>query len=157
MLETAANYKIIKDQETRVFVKNLFQSYSVSFSSHQKARLNPSGQLFSQFVSSCLSHRDHKREHKTPVTMYVALKLCSNVRSNTTTNHLFHLEISISYDRVLSITKSFYEVLRRNYVQHNIFLPNNLGKGCCVVLVKDKIASSNLVKSHYNGTSISLL
>ena len=66
----------------------------------------------------------------------------------TLIDHLVHLGISISYDRVLSITKSLCEILRRNYVQHNIFLPTNLKKGCFFVLVKDNIdknVSSNLV------------
>ena len=107
-----------------------------------------------------LNHRHHKTERETPVTMYVGLKLYSTLRSKTIIDHLFHLGISISYDGVLSITKSLYEVLHRNYVQHIIFLPTNLKKGYFVVLVKDNIdknASSNLVKSHYHRTSISLL
>ena len=86
-----------------------------------------------------LNHRHNKRERGTPVTMYVGLKLYSTVRSKTIIDHLFYLGISISYDRVLSITKSLYEVLRRNYVQHNIFLLTHLTKGCFVVLAKDNI------------------
>ena len=106
-----------------------------------------------------LNHCHHRRERETPVTMYVGFKLYSTVRSKTIIDHLFHLGISISYDRVLSITKSLYEVLRRNCVQQNIFLPTNLEKGCFIVLVKgniDKNASSDLFRSHYHGTSISL-
>ena len=107
-----------------------------------------------------LNHRHHKTERETPVTMYVGLKLYSTAKSKTIIDHLFHLGISISYDGVLSITKSLYEVLHRNYVQHIIVLPTNLKKGYFVVLVKDNVdknASSNLVKSHYHRTSISLL
>ena len=66
----------------------------------------------------------------------------------------------ISYDRILSITKSIYETLRGNYARYGIFLPINLKKGCFVILVKDNIdknAKANLVKSHYHGTSIYLL
>ena len=76
-----------------------------------------------------LKHRHHKREHKTPVTMYVGLKY-STVRSKIIIDHLFHLGISLSYDRMLSIIKFLY-------VQQNIFLPTNLKKGYFVVLVKD--------------------
>ena len=107
-----------------------------------------------------LNRRHHKKERETSVTMYVGLKLYSTVRSKTIIEYLFHLGISISYDRILSITKSIYEVLRRNYVRHGIFLPRNLRKGCFVILVKDNIdknASANLVHSHYHGTSVSLL
>ena len=39
------------------------------------------------------------------------------------------------------------------------FIPTNLRKGCFVIFVKDKIDKNkaNLIKSHYHGTSISLL
>ena len=95
-----------------------------------------------------LNQRHHKRVRETPVTMYVDLELYSTLRAKTIIDHLFHLEILISYDRVLSITQSLHGVLCRNYVQHNIFLLTNLKKGCFVVLVKDNIdknALSNLV------------
>ena len=58
-----------------------------------------------------LNHSHYKRERKTPITMYVGLKLYSAVRSKAIVDHLFHLGISILYDRVLSITKSLYEGL----------------------------------------------
>ena len=106
------------------------------------------------------NHHHHKRKSETPVTMYVSLKLYSTVRSKTILGRLFHLGISIFHDTVLSIKKSLYELLPRNYVQHNIFLTTNLKNVCFVVLVKDNIdknASSNLIKYHYHGASISLV
>ena len=41
-----------------------------------------------------------------------------------------------------------------------MFIPTNLRKGCFVIFVMDNIdknALANLIKSHYHGTSISLL
>ena len=66
----------------------------------------------------------------------------------------------MSYNRVLSITKSLYDALSQNYFREGTFIPTNLRKGCFVIFVKDNIdknASANLIKSHYHGTSISLL
>ena len=70
------------------------------------------------------------------------------------------LGICVSYNRVLSITKSLYDALSQNYSREGTFIPTNLRKGCFVIFVKDNIdknASANLIKSHYHGTSISLL
>ena len=109
---------------------------------------------------SNLNHRHHKKERETPVSIYLGLKLYSTIGSRVTIDYMFHLGLCISYPRVLSITKSVYEALCKNYARHGIFLPSNLKKGCFVILVKDNIdknASSNLVHSHYHGTSISLL
>ena len=54
LLKNKSNYEIIKDQETRV-IKNLFESYSVSFNIHQKAGLKPSRQLLSQLERTYLN------------------------------------------------------------------------------------------------------
>ena len=104
--------------------------------------------------------RHHEKERETAVTIYTGLKLYSTVRSRTLIDHLFQLGLCISYDRILSITKSLYESLRETFHKHCIFLPGNLRKGCFVVSVKDNIdknASVNLAPSHFHGTGISLL
>ena len=107
-----------------------------------------------------ITHRRHKKERETSVSIYIGLKIYSTVRSRTLIQYLLELGICISYDRILSITKFVYESLRSNFARHGIFLPTNLRKGCFVVQVKDNInknATANLVQSHYHGTSISLL
>ena len=112
----------------------------------------PTGQL--------LNRRHHKKERETPISIYTGLKLYSTVRSRSIIDQLFNLGICISYPRILSITKSLYESLRITFATHGLFLPAHLKQGCFVVLVKDNIdknAAANLIKSHYHGTSISLL
>ena len=107
-----------------------------------------------------LTARHHKKERESPVPLYIGLKLYSTVRSRSLIQHLFELGVCVSYDRILSITKSIYENLRHNYDLHGIFLPTSVKKGCFVVLVKDNIdknATANLIQSHYHGTSLSLL
>ena len=110
--------------------------------------------------SRCLNHRHHHKERETYVALYFGLKLYSVVSSRTIIDYLFSLGICISSDTILSITKSIYEVLRKSYSRHRLFLPRHLKKKCIVILVKDNIEKNvfpNLIHSYYHGTSISLL
>ena len=93
------------------------------------------------------------------INIYVGSKLYSTVRSQTLIDCLFPLGICISYDRILSITKSLYEALRIALGHYKIFLPKNLKKNCFTVSAKDNIdknATANLAQSHFHGTGISL-
>ena len=101
----------------------------------------------------------HDKEKETSINIYVGLKLYSTVRSRTLVYCLFQFCICISYDRILSITKSLYEALRTTFGHYKILLPTNLKKGCFTVSAKDNIdknATTNLVQSHFHGTDISL-
>ena len=75
-----------------------------------------------------LDNRHHDNEKKTSINIFIGLKLYSTVRSRTLVDCLFQLGICISYDRILSITKSLYEALRTSG-RYKIFLPTNLKKG----------------------------
>ena len=102
-------------------------------------------------------HRD--KEKVSSVNICVGLKLYSIVRSRTLIDCLFQLGICISYDRILSITKSLYEALRITFGHYKIFLPKNLETSCFTVSAKDNIdknATANLAQSHFHGTGISL-
>ena len=106
-----------------------------------------------------LDNRHHDKEKETPVNIYVGLKLYSTVRSRTLIDCLFQLGICISYDRILSITKSFYEALRITFGHYKIFLPTDLKKDCFTVSAEDNIdknITANLVQSYFHGTGISL-
>ena len=106
-----------------------------------------------------LDNRHRDKEEETSVNIYVGLKLYSTVRSRTLIDCLFQLGICISYDKILSITKSLYEALRNAFSQYKVFLPTNLKKGCFTMSAKDNIdknATANLVRSHVHGTGISL-
>ena len=93
------------------------------------------------------------------INIYVGSKLYSTVRSQTLIDCLFPLGICISYDRILSITKSLYEALGTTFGHYKVFLQTNLKKGFFTVFAKDNIdknATANLVQSHFLGTGISL-
>ena len=106
-----------------------------------------------------LDNRHHHMEKETSINIYVVLKLYSTVRSQTLIDCLFQLGICISYDRILSITKSLYETLRTTIGHYKIFLPTNLKKGNFTVFAIgniDKNVTANLAQSHFHGTGISL-
>ena len=46
----------------------------------------------------------HNREHESPVPLYIGLKIHAETRSRTLIDTLFQMGLSISYDRVMSIS-----------------------------------------------------
>ena len=59
-----------------------------------------------------ITNRDNRhddKEKETSINIYVGLKLYLTVRSQTLIDSVFQLCICISYDRILSTTKSLYE------------------------------------------------
>ena len=54
-------------------------------------------------------NRHHDKEKETSINIYVGLKLYLTVRSQTLIDSVFQLGTCISYDRILSTTKSLYE------------------------------------------------
>ena len=110
--------------------------------------------------STCTSFRRHAKARETPSVMYTSLKIYATVGSSTLIDHLFNLGICLSYSRVLDIMKNIHNYLQETFKRHGVFLPSNVKKGFFTVLVKDNIdfnASANIIKSHYHGTSLSLL
>ena len=55
-----------------------------------------------------LDNRHHDKGKETSINIYVGSKLYSTVRSRALIDCLFQLGICISYDGILSITKSLY-------------------------------------------------
>ena len=104
--------------------------------------------------------RRHKKCQETPLLVYNTLKIYSTCRSRNIIDHFFSIGICISYDRILELTQNVYENLRESYQQYNCFFPNVLKKGLFTVMMKDNIdmnARSTFVKSHYHGTSLSVV
>ena len=74
--------------------------------------------------SRCLNRHHYNKEREISVTIYVGLKLYSAVRCRTIIDYLFSLRICISCDRILSITKTIYEILRKSYDRRGLY-PDN--------------------------------
>ena len=89
------------------------------------------------------------------INYYVGLKLYSTVTSRTLIDCLFQLGICISYNRILPITKSFYEALCTIFGHYKIVLLTNLKKGCFTVSAKDNI-DKNITANFVQPISIVL-
>ena len=73
---------------------------------------------------------------------------------------MYHIGLSVSYDRVLELIKIFYEEMRRGYIEHSCFFPRILRKSLFTIWLKDNIdvnPKANFNKSSYHGTSSSLI
>ena len=106
------------------------------------------------------SRRRHCLDQETPLLQYVGMKVFYITRSRQLIEDLYHVGLSISYDRVLELTKIFYEELRRAYVLHSCFFPRILRKFLFTVWLKDNIdvnPKANFNKSSYHGTSSSIV
>ena len=104
------------------------------------------------------THNSSSRE--TPFVIYTSLKIYATFSSRALIDKFFQLGICVSYTRVLEIMKYLYEKLRSSFSTHNTFIPHILRKDLFTVLAKDNIdknAASTHAKSHYHGTSISIL
>ena len=106
------------------------------------------------------TRRRHNKNQETPLLQYVGLKIFYNTRSRKLIDDLYHLGLSVPYDRVLNLTKMFYEELRQSYIIYNCFFPRILRKGIFSVWLKDNIdvnPKANFNKSSYHGTSSSMI
>ena len=104
--------------------------------------------------------RYNSAKRETPLMIYTGLKIYSCVRSRILIDKFFKLGICVSYQRLLELMKIIYEALLLSFLVYQIFIPIILKKGVFLVMAKDNIdknASSTDAKSHYHGTSISIL
>ena len=103
-------------------------------------------------------NRRHAKSCETPLVIYNSLKLYSETRSKTAIDDLHALDLDISYQRVLEITKNLYDSQRRQYERDGVLVPCVMRKDVFTILAKDNIdlnARSTDAKSHYYGTSLS--
>ena len=102
----------------------------------------------------------HKKCQETPVMIYTGLKLFFLTRSRMLIDSLFKTGVSVSYDRVLEITKNMYHNLHKSYTEYGCFFPRLLKKYLFSVWLKDNVdvnPKANFVKSSYHGTSSSMI
>ena len=106
------------------------------------------------------TRRRHNQKQETPLLQYVGLKIFYTSRSRQLIEDMYHVGLSVSYDRVLELIKMFYEELRRAYIEHGCFFPRILRKYLFTVWLKDNIdvnPKANFNKSSYHGTSSSVV
>ena len=85
---------------------------------------------------------------------YVGLKIFYITQSHKLIDDLYPVGLSVSYDQVLELTKTFYEELWQSYIINNCFFPRILRKSIFSVWLKDNIdvnSKANFNKSSYMG------
>ena len=96
----------------------------------------------------------HHKNQETPLLQYVGLKIFYITQSHKLIDDLYPVGLSVSYDQVLELTKTFYEELWQSYIINNCFFPRILRKSIFSVWLKDNIdvnSKANFNKSSYMG------
>ena len=105
-------------------------------------------------------YKRHDRAKETPFPLYVAVKVYSASRSKTLLNWLYFCAgLSISYNRLLDVTKDMASRMLAQYEHDGVFIPRNLLKNVFTIFAKDNIdsnARSTTATKHYHGTSLSI-
>ena len=102
----------------------------------------------------------HPKNQNTSLLLYVGLKIFYTTRFRKLIDDLYHVELSVSYDRVLELTKTFYEEMRQLDIIYSCFFPCILRKGIFSIWLEDNIdvnPKANCNKSSYYGTSSSII
>ena len=106
------------------------------------------------------TRRRHNLKQETPLLQYIGLKIFYTSRSRQLVEDLYHVGLSVSYDRVLELIKIFYEELWRSFIEHSCFFPHIVKKFLFTIWLKDNIdvnPTANFSKSSYHGTSSSIV
>ena len=106
------------------------------------------------------SRRRHSKKQETPLLEYVGLKIFFTSGSRQLIDDMYHVGLSVSYDRVLELMTIFYEQMRRGYAEHGCFFSRFLRRSLFTVWLKDNIdvnPKANYNKSSYHGTSSSVI
>ena len=77
------------------------------------------------------------RDHETPVKIYTGLKLYATIRSSTIIDWLFSIGITISYVRLLDITKMLSDAVINQYSINGVFTPKPIKRSLFTIIAKD--------------------
>lgn len=101
----------------------------------------------------------HSVEREPPLPVYLGLLLHAETRKRTLIDKLYDLGLSISYDRVLSISTEMGNRVSAMYEVENVVCPPILRRGIFTTSAVDNIdhnPSSTTAKGAFHGTGISL-
>ena len=101
----------------------------------------------------------HSRDRETPLPIYLALKVHALTRKRDLIDALFHLGLSVSYDRVLALTTDLANCVSEQYNSEGLVCPLKLKEGLFTTGALDNIdhnPSSSTAKGSFHGTSISM-
>ena len=101
----------------------------------------------------------HSHNRETPLPVYLGTLIHTKTRKRDLVDTLYHLGLSISYDRVLSISTDLETNICRFFQKEGTVCPLKLKSGLFTTGAVDNIdhnPSSTSAKDSFHGTSISL-
>ena len=101
----------------------------------------------------------HSKSRETPLPVYLGMMVHCQTRKRDLVDKLFHLGLSISYDRVLAISTSLANGLNEQYEEQGVVCPPALRKNLYTTAAVDNIdhnPSATKAKDSFHGTGISL-
>ena len=102
----------------------------------------------------------HPLSQETPLPIYIGMMLHSATRKAKLVDQCFKLGLSISYDRVLSLSTKLANTACEQYNSENLVCPSALRGGLFSVAAVDKIdhnLSSSTAASAFHGTAVSII
>ena len=101
----------------------------------------------------------HGHNRETPLPVYLGMLIHTKTRKRDLVDTLFHLGLSVSYDRVLSISTDLGNNICRFFQQEGAVCPPELKSGLFTTAAVDNIdhnPSSTSAQDSFHGTGISL-
>ena len=101
----------------------------------------------------------HLKSRETPLPVYLGMMVHCQTCKRDLVDKLFHLGLSVSYDRVLAISTSLANGLNEQYEEQGVVCPPALCKNLYTTAAVDSIdhnPSATTAKNSFHGTGISL-
>uniref|UniRef100_A0A1X7TS12 Uncharacterized protein n=1 Tax=Amphimedon queenslandica TaxID=400682 RepID=A0A1X7TS12_AMPQE len=101
----------------------------------------------------------HNKSRETPLPIYLGVTVHAKTRKRDLIDSLFHLGLSISYDRVMEISTLMNNRICQKYHAEQLVCPPNLRPGLFITAAIDNIdhnPSSTTAADSFHGTGISL-
>lgn len=101
----------------------------------------------------------HAKSRETPSQMYLGIVIHCQTRKRGLIDKLYKLGLSVSYDRILSVSASLTNTLCKQYQEDGYVCPPSLRLGLFTTAAVDNIdhnPSSTTAKDSFHGTGISL-
>lgn len=105
------------------------------------------------------SRTRHSRNRETPLPLYLGMMIHAHTRKRELVDSLFHLGLSVSYDRVMDVSMDMGTAAGNQYEKDGVVCPLILRKGLFTTAAVDNIdynPSSNTAHDAFHGTGISL-
>ena len=109
--------------------------------------------------TSSVQSTKHSHNRETPVPVYIGMMIHTKTRRRDIVDDLYHLGLSIAYDRVLSISSELGNNICRYFVSEGAVCPPKLKGGLFTTSAVDNIdhnPSSTSAQDSFHGTGISL-